>query len=139
MVQVVFNFGDMVMLKDQQESSVFSNRSDDTAYFISFTYIRKCKGPRIDLWSTPQEIFEMTRYLFSILTKNAWSVKYEWKQLTVSRRKLFAKVTVPTFRNLPGRLSKPTAIKMSIVFNSFRTIPPVVGFNWNLVGMSRSV
>ena len=48
MVQVVFNFGDMVMLKDQQESSVFSNRSDDTAYFISFTYIRKYKGPRID-------------------------------------------------------------------------------------------
>ena len=64
----------------------YSKRSDDTASFISLTYIRKSKGPRIDSWGTPHEIFEMLEYLFLILTKNARSVK----QLTVSSQKPIA-------------------------------------------------
>ena len=36
--------------KTRQESSAYSNRSDDTACFISLTYIRNGKGPRIDPW-----------------------------------------------------------------------------------------
>ena len=50
----------------------------------------KAKGPRIDTWGTPHETFEMLEYLFLILTKNARSVKYEWKQLTVSSQKPIA-------------------------------------------------
>ena len=73
-----------------QESSAYSKRSDDTACFISLTYIRKSKGPRIDPWSTPHKIFKMFEYLFSMLTKNARSVKYEWNQLTVSSQKPIA-------------------------------------------------
>ena len=37
----------------------------------------KSKGPRIDPWGTPHKILEMLEYLFSMLTKNSWSVKHE--------------------------------------------------------------
>ena len=47
----------------------------------------------------------------------------------------FARMTAPSFKNLPGRLSTPAALEISIFFNSFRTISSVVGFNWNLVVM----
>ena len=47
----------------------------------------------------------------------------------------FAKMTAPSFKNLPGRLSTPAALEISIFFNSFRTISSIVGFNWNLVVM----
>ena len=47
----------------------------------------------------------------------------------------FAKMTAPSFKNLPGRLSAPAALEISIFFNSFRTIFSVVGFNLNLVIM----
>ena len=57
--------------KIRQESSSYSNRSEDTACLISLTYIRKSKGPRIDPWGTSHEYFEMLEYLFSMLTKNA--------------------------------------------------------------------
>ena len=50
-----------------QEPSAYSNRSDDTAYFISLTCIRKSKGLGIDPWDTPHEVFEMLEYLFSML------------------------------------------------------------------------
>ena len=76
--------------KIRQESSAYSNRSEDTACFISLTYIRKSKGPRIDPWGTPHKIFEMLECLFSMLTKNARSVKYEWNQFTVSLQKPIA-------------------------------------------------
>ena len=76
--------------KIRQELSAYSNRSEDTACFISLTYIRKSKAPRIDPWGTPHEIFEMLEYLFSMLTKNARSVKYEWNQFTVLSQKPIA-------------------------------------------------
>ena len=76
--------------KTRQESSAYSNRSDDTACLTSLTYIRKSKWPRIDPWGTPHEIFEMLEYLFSMLTKNARSGKYEWNQFTVSSQKPIA-------------------------------------------------
>ena len=47
----------------------------------------------------------------------------------------FPKMTAPSFKNLPGRLSTPAALEISIFFNSFRTISSIVGFNWNLVVM----
>ena len=53
--------------KTRQDSSAYSYRSEDTACFISLTYIRKSKGPRIDPWGRPHEIFEMLEYLFSML------------------------------------------------------------------------
>ena len=46
-----------------------------------------------------------------------------------------AKMTAPSFKNLPGRLSVPAALEMSMFFNSFRATSSVVGFNWNLVVM----
>ena len=45
----------------------------------------------------------------------------------------FAKMTAPSFKNLPGRLSIHAALEMLMFFNSVRTIASVVGFNWNLV------
>ena len=47
----------------------------------------------------------------------------------------FVKMTAPSFKNLPGRLSTPASLEISIFFNSFRTISSVVGFDWNLVVM----
>ena len=41
----------------------------------------------------------------------------------------FAKMTAPSFNNLPGRLSTPAALEISVFFNSYRTISSVVGFN----------
>ena len=76
--------------KTRQESSAYSTRSDDTACFISLTYIRKSKGPRIEPCDTPHEIFEMLEYLFSLLAKNVRSVRYEWNQFTVSSQKPIA-------------------------------------------------
>ena len=34
----------------------------------------------------------------------------------------FAKMTAPSLKNLPGRLSIPATLEMSKFFNSFRTI-----------------
>ena len=51
----------------------------------------------------------------------------------------FAKITAPSFETLVGRLSIPAASKMSKFFNGFRTIFPVVGLNWILVFMSKSL
>ena len=47
----------------------------------------------------------------------------------------FAKMTAPSFKNLPGRLLTPAALEISILLNSFRTISSVVSFSWNLVVM----
>ena len=47
----------------------------------------------------------------------------------------FAKMTAPSFKNIPGKLSIPAALEISVFFNSFRTISSVAGFNWNLVVM----
>ena len=47
----------------------------------------------------------------------------------------FAKMTAPSCKNVPGRLSIPAALEIRIFFNSFRTISSVVGFNWNSVDM----
>ena len=76
--------------KTRQESSAYSIRSDDTACFRSLTYIRKSKGPRIEPWDIPHEIFEMLEYLFSMLAKNVRLVRYEWNQFTVSSQKPIA-------------------------------------------------
>ena len=43
----------------------------------------------------------------------------------------FAKMTAPSFKNLPGRLSTPGALEISIFFNGFKTASSAVGFNWN--------
>ena len=51
----------------------------------------------------------------------------------------FAKMTARSFKNLPGRLSIPAALQMSIFFNRLRTISSVVTFNWNLVVMFKSL
>ena len=50
----------------------------------------------------------------------------------------FAKMTAPSFKNLPERLSIPAALEISIFLNSFRAISSVVGFNWNLLVMFKS-
>ena len=68
--------------KARQESSPYINRSEGPACFISLTYIRKIKGPKIDPWEIPHKIFEMLEYLFSMLTKNS--------QFTVSSQKPIA-------------------------------------------------
>ena len=41
----------------------------------------------------------------------------------------FAKMAVPSFKNLPGRLPIPATLEMSMFFNSFRTISSVNRFN----------
>ena len=107
--------------KIRQESSAYSNSSEDTACFISLTYIRKSKEPRIDPWGTPHEISEMLEYLFSVLTKNARSVKYEWNQFTVSSQKpiafnfsksiLWSIVSNAFWRSISYHTSKETIIK----------------------------
>ena len=51
----------------------------------------------------------------------------------------FAKMTTPSFKNVPGRLSTPAALEISIPFNSFRATSSVVGFNCNLVVMFKSL
>ena len=51
----------------------------------------------------------------------------------------FAKMTAPSCKNLPGRLSIPAALEIRIFFNSFRTISSVVGFYWNPVDMCKSL
>ena len=51
----------------------------------------------------------------------------------------FAKMTAPSFKNHPGKLSIAVTLEMSMFFNSFRRISSVVGFNWNLVVMSKSL
>ena len=49
----------------------------------------------------------------------------------------FAKMTAPSYKNVPRRFPTPAALEISKIFNSFRTISSVVGFNWNLVVMFR--
>ena len=51
----------------------------------------------------------------------------------------FAKMTALFFKILPGRLSIPAALEMFFFFNSFRKISSVVGFNCNLMVMSKSL
>ena len=51
----------------------------------------------------------------------------------------FAKMTALFCKNLPRRLSIPAALEIRILFNSFRTISSVVGFNWNPVDMCKSL
>ena len=51
----------------------------------------------------------------------------------------FAKMTAPSFKNLQGRLSILAALEISMFFNSFRTISSVVGCNWNLEVMFKSL
>ena len=38
-------------------------------------------------------------------------------------------MTASSFKNLPGRLSIPAALEISIFFDSFRTVSSVVGLN----------
>ena len=79
--------------------------------------ISKNKWPRIDTWGTPHEIFEMLEYLFSMLTKNTLSGKYECNQLTVSSQK-------------PIAFNFSNSILWSIVSNAFSrfiSITPVKG------------
>ena len=79
--------------------------------------ISKNKWPRIDTWGTPHKIFEMLEYLFSILTKNTLSGKYECNQLTVSSQK-------------PIAFNFSNSILWSIVSNAFSrfiSITPVKG------------
>ena len=48
-------------------------------------------------------------------------------------------MTAPSSKKLPGRLSIPATLEMSMLFNSFKTISSVVGFIWNLVVMLHPV
>ena len=69
----------------RQKSSAYNNRTDDLACFLSLTYITKNRGPTIDPWETPHEIFEKLEYCWIL---NAWSITYELNQLTVSSQNL---------------------------------------------------
>ena len=46
--KVVFIFSMPLSLKIKQESCAYRNRSQSTARVMSFTYMRKMNGPRID-------------------------------------------------------------------------------------------
>ena len=80
--------------------------------------------------------------LASILLACTDQEKIEWRIYQLLLYILvtsFAKMTAPSFKNFPGNLSIPAALEVSMLFNSFRRISSVVGFNWNLVVMSKSL
>ena len=65
----------------KQESSACRNKSQFTTCFISVTYKRNSKGPKIDPCGTPHSVFAVPEYLFLIFTRKLLSERYDWNHI----------------------------------------------------------